>query len=136
MAAQTALETLVENMTLRQLADKTERSVSDIVGWAMRARASGPKSKAKAAKAAKPAAKTSSSNDSAFDVRKPSGRAQYDAAVLEVVAGAKGPASAQEIRAKVGGTPAQARAALNRLIEDNKLKYQGRARATRYFLAN
>jgi len=135
MAAQTALETLVENMTLRQLADKSERSVSDIVGWAMRARASGTTAK-KAAPKAKPAAKRSSPKTSAFDVRKPSGRAQYDSAVLEVVAGAKGPASAQEIRAKVGGTPAQARAALNRLIEDNKLKYQGRARATRYFLAN
>ena len=44
-----------------------------------------------------------------------------------------GEVSAVEIRGAVGGTPMQARAALNRLIEDGKIKYSGRARSTKYF---
>jgi hypothetical protein len=40
--------------------------------------------------------------------------------------------SAGDVRRQVGGTPLQARAALNRLIEAGKLNYTGRARGTRY----
>jgi predicted ArsR family transcriptional regulator len=42
------------------------------------------------------------------------------------------PVSAQQVRAQVGGTPLQARKALNRLIEDGRLSFKGKARATKY----
>ncbi len=133
MAAQDALEALVEHMTLRQLADKTGRSVGEIVEWAMAGSsragksARGPVGKPRAA----PKAKAVSAG--AVDVRNAAGRAAYDAAVLNVLVSSKGPAPAQEVRRVAGGTPMQARAALNRLIESGKVGYKGRARATRYF---
>ena len=126
-----ALESLVENMTLRELSERSGRPVGAIVEWAL---GSG------AGRAAAPA-KSKGSNGTprpakakGVDVRTPKGRAAYDDAVLDIVGGAKSPVSAQAVRAKVGGTPPQARAALNRLIESGKVGYTGRARATRYFI--
>lgn len=69
------------------------------------------------------------------DTRSRTGRRAYEAAVLETLGGADGPLSAQEIRGVVGGTPLQARTALNRLIEDGKVSWEGKARATRYRVA-
>ena len=40
--------------------------------------------------------------------------------------------SAPDLRAAVGGTPDQARRALNRLIEEGSVLYTGKARGTRY----
>ena len=131
--AQAALEALVENMTLRQLSDKTGRSVASIVEWAM-ARRGGGRPAAKASAASTPAKKKAGGGKGgAVNVRTPAGRAAYDNAVLETVAGAGRDISAQQVRSKVGGTPAQARAALNRLIEANKIGYKGKARATKYY---
>lgn len=71
----------------------------------------------------------------AVDTRSAAGRAAYDEAVMGFVGKAKGKkVSAQDIRKAVGGTPEQARRALNRLIEAGKLSYTGKARATRYFI--
>jgi len=130
MAAQNALEQLVEDMTLRQLADRTGKSVGDIVGWAMRS-AKGTSTKATTT-TNKPGRKAASSAGS-VDVRTPAGRTAYDQAVLQAVVEAKDPVSAPDVRAKAGGTPAQARASLDRLISGGKLGYKGRARGTRYF---
>jgi hypothetical protein len=69
----------------------------------------------------------------AVDTRTPSARKRYDDAVLRVVKASSQPMSAQEVRVKVGGTPLQARKALNRLIEQGRLGFEGKARATRYF---
>lgn len=68
-------------------------------------------------------------------MRNPKGRAAYEESVLATVKSAGGAISAQGVRAAVGGTPAQARTALNRLIQRGVLGYAGRARATTYFLA-
>jgi hypothetical protein len=133
MTAQSALETLVGEMTVAELAGKSRRSVEDIVGWAMsgttaartanRGRSTTPASSAKGA---------SQSQGSKINTRSAKGRTEYEANVLRVVKGATSPIGAPEIRAQVGGTPQQARAALNRLIELGKISYEGRARATRY----
>ena len=131
MAAQNALEQLVEDMTLRQLADRTGRSVGDIVGWAMRSAKGTTKETTTSAK--KPGRKAKASPGS-VDVRTPAGRKAYDQAVMQAVVEAKDPVSAPDVRAKAGGTPAQARAALDRLISGGKLGYKGRARGTRYFV--
>ena len=126
-----ALESLVGNMTLRELSERSGRPVGAIVEWALGSgagRAAAP-AKDKGSSTPRPAARAKG-----VDVRTPTGRAAYDNAVLDVVGGAKSPVSAQAVRAKVGGTPPQARSALNRLIEAGKVGYAGRARATRYFL--
>ncbi|MEM6996322.1 MAG: hypothetical protein AAF721_37795 [Myxococcota bacterium] len=130
MAAQQALEALVEEMTLRQLAERTGRSVGDIVAWAMH---SSSRSSKASTSTTKPKTKASATGARSVDVRKAAGRKAYDKAVLAVVIEASGPTSAQEVRKSVGGTPAQARSALNRLIEGGRIGSQGRARATRYF---
>lgn len=134
--AQAALEALVENMTLRQLSDQTGRSVSSIVEWAM-ARKGVAKAPAKTAAAPTPAKRKAgaTAKAGAVNVRTPAGRIAYDDAVLATVAEAGRDISAQQVRSKVGGTPAQARAALNRLIDLNKIGYKGKARATKYYVS-
>ena len=67
------------------------------------------------------------------DTRSTSGREAYETAVLGAVESAMDAVSAVEVRAAVGGTAQQARAALNRLIEAGRVKYRGKARGTRYF---
>ncbi len=70
----------------------------------------------------------------AVDTRSATGRDAYDQHVLSIVKEGKGTkVSAQDIRKMAGGTPEQARRALNRLIEAGKIDYTGKARATRYF---
>jgi heme-binding NEAT domain protein len=44
-------------------------------------------------------------------------------------------ASMNEIKDDVGGSPAQVRASLNRLIESGLASFEGKTRSTRYFLA-
>jgi hypothetical protein len=131
-----ALEVLVGEMTLRELAAKSQRSVDQIVAFAMRngAAARTPKAaapaRADAASVPKKAGRAGKVN-----TRSASGRAAYEQAVYDTIAGSKGKIAATQIRAKIGGTPQQARAALNRLIEQGRLTYEGKARATRYSLA-
>ena len=68
----------------------------------------------------------------AVDTRTPSARKRYDDAVHRAVKNSTAPISAQQVRTIVGGTPLQARKALNRLIEAGRLTFQGKARATKY----
>lgn len=69
------------------------------------------------------------------NTRTPSGRRRYDQAVLHVLKVASTPLSAPQIRDRVGGTPLQTRTALNRLIENGKVQWTGKARGTRYVLS-
>lgn len=133
MPGHTALETLVGELTVAELASKSGRSVEDIVGWAMTGAGAGRS--ATSGRTAAPRAAVSNGRRKGVDTRSAKGRAAYEADVLQLVEAAKVPISAPEIRAKAGGTPQQARAALNRLIEAGKITYQGRARATRYSAA-
>ena len=69
------------------------------------------------------------------DTRSATGRDAYDKSVLAILKSAGGKkVSAQTIRREVGGTPEQARRALNRLIDSNGVQYTGQARATRYWV--
>jgi hypothetical protein len=66
------------------------------------------------------------------NTRTPEGRSAYDNAVLEVVAQAERPIKAPDITAAVGGTALQVRKALARLIESEKITWEGKARGMRY----
>lgn len=122
-------------MTISELSARSGKSVEDIVNWAMRG-AGGPRT----ATTSGGANGVSTSADGgrrrrssgSINTRTPAGRAAYDKAVLSTVKEADDSIGAAAIRDAVGGTPLQVRAALNRLIEQGQVKYQGRARATRY----
>jgi hypothetical protein len=65
--------------------------------------------------------------------REPRARAkEYDAAILVEILAAVGPVGTAAVRAKVGGTPAAFRAAIERLVAAGKVKASGSARAPRY----
>lgn len=68
---------------------------------------------------------------SAVATRTASGRANYDQAVLSTL-DTRGEMSAEQLRAVVGGTPTQLRAAVHRLVAAGSVKARGRARATKY----
>lgn len=68
----------------------------------------------------------------AVNTRTPEGRRAYDAAVLAVVETAEKPIKAPEITAQVGGTALQVRKALARLIEAEKVTWEGKARGMKY----
>lgn len=71
-----------------------------------------------------------------MNTRTQSGRAAYDAAVFEAIERLGGEQiSAVQIRAAAGGSPAQARGAVDRLIESKRVVFEGKTRATRYSLA-
>ena len=135
--AQSALEEFVGSMTLSELADRSGKSVTQIIAWALPGK-SGGASKSASRPAKKPAAKASSGaakgGGKAVNTRTPEGRAQYDVAVFDAVSAAGKPLGSSALRKKVGGTPLQLRTALNRLIESGKVTYEGKARATRYSL--
>ena len=134
-------------MTLSELADRSGKSVSQLIAWALPGKSGGDKAPAaRAAAAAKPngvpgakaAAKpsggASKGGSKAVNTRTPEGRAKYDVAVYDAVAAAGQAVGSSKLRKSVGGTPLQLRTALNRLIEDGKVTYEGKARATRYSL--
>jgi hypothetical protein len=130
------LEDLVARMTVRELAERGGRSVTDIAVFALGGgRTAGPTKAASAAPRANGAKVAAAPRPRAkgVDTRSAQGRAQYERDVLGVLARSKSPTNAQAVRAQIGGTPAQARAALNRLIETGEVQYEGKARATRYW---
>lgn len=66
------------------------------------------------------------------NTRTPAARAEYEKQLFDTLKGERRWVSAQELRTQVGGTPLQARKALNRLIERGLIKFRGKARATKY----
>ena len=136
--AQSPLEEFVGSMTLSELADRSGKSVSQIIAWALPGKSGASKPVSRPA-AKKPAGKSTGGGGSkgggkVVNTRTPEGRAAYDEAVFGAVSGAGKPLGSSALRKKVGGTPLQLRTALNRLIEDGKVTYEGKARATRYSL--
>ncbi len=122
-----ALETLVGNLTLADLAARTNRTVEDLVAFAF---AGAPADRRERPPKNGVASRPARSNG--VDTRTVAGREAYQAAVLEAIAKAGDWTSAAEVRSQVGGTPIQFRAAVNRLIEDGRVRFTGKARATRY----
>ena len=129
------LEQLVRTMSIEELSNRSGRSIEEIVDYALgQASASSRKSpvaKVTRARRSSPPKRTSSSA-SKVDTRTGEGRDAYDEAVLGVIQSAGHPVSANEIRAEVGGTPIQLRAAVKRLDESRRIKTRGKARGTRY----
>lgn len=139
--AQSPLEEFVGSMTLSELADRSGKSVTQIIAWALPGKSGGATKSASRPASKKPVGRPPGSSSGAgkgggkaVNTRTPEGRAQYDAAVFDAVSGAGKPLGSSALRKKVGGTPLQLRTALNRLIEDGKVTYEGKARATRYSL--
>jgi len=64
--------------------------------------------------------------------RTQAGRSDYDEKVMASISGSKGPISAEQARKKIGGTPMQFRAAVERLLAAKKVKREGKARGTKY----
>lgn len=69
------------------------------------------------------------------NTRTPAGRAAFDIVVFEALKGIAGPAGAGELQKRVGGTNMQVRTAVNRLIEQGRVTWTGKARGTRYRVA-
>lgn len=149
-----SLEALVANMSLAELAQRSGRSVEELVNWALGGKGPAP-AKASPAPAARPvpspvakegkptrriveteapapARRSESGGSKEVNTRTPEGRKRYSEAVLKLVQESKGPIAATDIRDRLGGTPLQVRAALNKWIEEGKISYQGQARAMRY----
>lgn len=66
------------------------------------------------------------------NTRTAAGRREYDARVFAFVEAADEPVSATQIRSHVGGTSLQVRKAVARLIDAERVTWQGKARGTRY----
>lgn len=145
-----ALEQLVGNMTVAQLAEAAGMDIDAVVSLVLGTRqqaapAAAPAAKAKggrrggrraaaqeAAPAAAVAAPEASDDDEGVNTRTRSGREELDSAILDFLKGQSEPVRALDIRKAIGGTAAQIRTRLNYLIEKNKVTYKGRASGTRY----
>ncbi len=146
-----ALEQLVGNMTVAQLAEAAGMDIDAVVGLVL-GRAGAAKAAAAAPVVAKrkpgrprkvvaqdpaPAAVTAASDDEGDDgeghnTRTRTGRMALDQAILDFLKAQSEPVRALDIRKGIGGTAAQIRTRLNYLIEKNKVTYKGRASGTRY----
>ncbi len=113
----TTLEALASTLTIAELADKSGRSISEIVAFAM---PSNGHARDRAASAT-------------VDTQTASARDRYDARVLKALQAADGWSRATQIRERVGGSPLQIRTALHRLIERGVISQRGQARATEYW---
>jgi hypothetical protein len=128
------LEDLVASMSVRELSERGGRTVTEIAIFALGGAT--PSSRKTSPATSRPVRNGASSDKpraGAVDTRSASGRAGYETAVYGVVRDATDVVSANDVRAKVGGTAMQARAALNRLIEQGRIRCKGKARGTRYF---
>lgn len=91
------------------------------------------KRKAKVVREGKPAAKKEKKKAPPRKVQDSLLRtSDFDNKVLEALKKFE-KASMQDIRDRVGGSPAKVRAALNRLIESGAAGFEGKTRSTRYF---
>ena len=129
-----SLEALVGGMSVGDLASHAGISVEEVISRVMGSGSAKPaRTKPVSAKSTS-GSKPPKSSTTSVNTRTPGGRAAYQAAILKVLEAAKGEKlGAAQIRAQVGGTGLQARTALNVLIEAKKVKYEGKARATRYW---
>lgn len=117
MRGMTALESLFASMTLADLARFAGITVADVVDAAYSGRHS-----AAAKNPARPKPKGG---------KVARGGLSLDA-VLAALASVGGPAKLEDVRAKVGGTTLQVRAAMQKLVRAGKVAISGRRRGTRY----
>jgi hypothetical protein len=140
----TTLESLVAQMTVAELAERSGRSISDLIELVLSAGGTAPAGRSATnghqrgkpgRKAAAAPAPTPSGRKKGAQTRTQAGRATYDESVLAAVKTSKGKVKAEDLRKKIGGTPPQLRAALARLIENGSVKSAGKARGTTYAAA-
>jgi hypothetical protein len=137
-----ALEQLVGNMTVAQLAESAGMTIDEIVGLVLKRGASRGSSGRKAASPRssgvsaqnKTAAGSFAVTERTHHTRTQAGRDALDEAILAILKNTGEPMRAVDVREAVGGTAAQVRARLNTLIEGGKLAYKGRASGTRYWI--
>ena len=117
----TALETLIANLTVGELARFAGRSVEDVVTVAL-GQTNGQSPAATRHTGTRPG------RDS---VKVPRGGLRIDH-VLSTLQSLGEPVKLEEVRARVGGSAQQVRSALQRLSESGTVKITGERRGTRY----
>lgn len=153
-----ALEQLVGNMTVAQLAEAAGMDIDAVVGLVLGNKGATAQVAAKAAPAAKgrggrkpgrppkaaavqeaaPEAEADEDDEGdegggdGHNTRTRTGRAELDQSILDYLKSQSEPVRALDIRKGIGGTAAQIRTRLNYLIEKGKVTYKGRASGTRY----
>ncbi|MEM7154254.1 MAG: hypothetical protein AAF799_15520 [Myxococcota bacterium] len=138
-----ALEQLVANMTVAQLADLAGTDVDSMVALVLgkSKRGVAPKTaqtgrrgrkRAEAGDASVAAQNEAPAPSQGHNTRTRAGRDALDAAILTFLKEQSDPVRALDIRKGVGGTAAQVRTRLNFLIEKKRVNYTGRASGTRY----
>jgi hypothetical protein len=131
-AMPSALEDLVGNMTLAELAARSGKSVEAIAAYALGGASGSNGARARAATSSpEPSAKTGR-RKAVAETRTRTGRDDFDTRVLDAIKNAGGTAQSVDIEKIVGGTAQQRRAALHRLIASRKLARTGKARSTTY----
>lgn len=134
--SKTSIEAFVSGISVGELAQRAGISVDDLVSraFASNSNATRPAARPKPSPSGKSPKSAPAGSTKEVNTRTPEGRAAYQKAVLETLRAAKGEKiGAKDIRAAIGGTGLQARAALNVLIESKKARFEGKARATRYW---
>lgn len=139
-----ALQELVANMSVAQLAELAGMDVDSMVALVLGKRGAAPaaakaparrgrRAAAEAAPAeATPAQAAPATGKKAHNTRTREGREALDQAIIAFLKEQAEPVRALDIRKGVGGTAAQIRTRLNVLIEQGKVTYKGRASGTRY----
>ena len=139
-----ALQELVANMSVAQLAELAGMDVDSMVALVLGKRGAAPaaakaparrgrRAPAEAAPAeATPAQAAPATGKKAHNTRTREGREALDQAIIAFLKEQAEPVRALDIRKGVGGTAAQIRTRLNVLIEQGKVTYKGRASGTRY----
>lgn len=147
-----ALEQLVANMSVAQLAEMAGMDVDTMVSLILgKGKGAAPARKtakkagrrpgrppasqaapAAAEGAAQAPAAAPSGDDGGLNTRTREGRNRLDAAILDFLKEQTDAVRALDIRRGIGGTSAQVRTRLNFLISKKKVTYTGRASGTRY----
>lgn len=136
-----ALEQLVGNMSVAQLAESAGLTIDEVVALVLKraGKAGGSRASAGAKRSGvssqnKAAVGSFAVTERRHNTRTQAGRDALDGAIMSILKQTGEPMRAVDIREAVGGTAAQVRARLNALIGDGKLAYKGRASGTRYWI--
>lgn len=128
-----SLESIVGTLTVGELASRSGRTIGEIVSFAVEGasptRSSNASRKREVVVVERPVAK---SKRNGVNTRTPDGRAEYDEDLFNALEESADWMGAGALRKRVGGSPLQARTALTRLVESNRIEFRGRARSTMY----
>ena len=132
----TPLESLVATMTIEQLARLANTTVEVIVTRALGGTGGGtPRASQPTPTSTPSVTRGAARNGKAAPTGKPSARTRgsiTDAEVLAVLGASSEPVSSEHVRAQLGGSPDQIRAALHRLRDKKRIRVSGEKRGTRY----